>query len=565
MNWIAATFTKYPELAVFLVVGVGYWVGAFKFKGFGLGPVTGSLLVGLVLGSVFTVPVSSTAKSLLFLLFLFAIGYSVGPKFFQAMKGDGLRWAALAVVQCVVGLATAYVVARMLGFDPGYAGGLLSGALTESPSIGTATEAINNLPLPEAERARLVSHVAVADAICYVFGAFVVILFCGTIGPKLLRIDVRKEALRVEQALGLDRSKPGVYSAWRPVEFRAYRIGPDSPVAGRTIAEAEAMARAGRVFIERLRREGAVLESSPALTLRAGDVVAISARREVLVTMAGNLDPDEVEDRDLLDMPAASYDVFVTSDTVAGKTIRQIADSGLSIRSVFLRSISRAGVEIPIAPLTKIERGDIVRLTGPEHAVARVAAEIGETVLPTDTTDFVALSLGVVLGALIGVLVVVPLGTLRIPLGTSFGTLLAGLLVGYAHSRRPLFGRIPEGAIELMKSLGLAAFVAMIGLGAGPHFLEALREAGFGLFFGGIIVTSVPLLVGLYFGRHVLKLDPLLLLGGIAGAQTMAAGYAAVQEQSGSSVAVLGYSATVAIGHILLTTWGTVIVHLVAP
>jgi len=283
----------------------------------------------------------------------------------------------------------------------------------------------------------------------------------------------------------------------------------------------------------------------------------------VLVKMVGNTEPDEVEDRELLDMPAATYDVFVTSDAVIGKTLQQIAESGLSVRSVFLRSISRGGAQIPVAPLTKLERADIVRLTGPEHAVARAAKEIGETVLPSDVTDFVVLSLGIVVGAIVGTLVVIPLGSLRIPLGTSVGTLLGGLIVGYLHSRRPLFGRIPEGAIELMKSLGLAAFVAMIGLGAGPHFIEALREAGVGLFFGGIVVTSVPLVVGLYFGRYVLKLDPLLLLGGIAGAQTMAAGYAAIQERTGSSVAVLGYSATVAIGHILLTTWGTVIVRLV--
>lgn len=564
MDWIATTLTKYPELAVFLVIGAGYWIGALKLKGFSLGAVTGSLLAGLLLGAVVSVPVSSTAKSLLFLLFLFSIGYSVGPKFFQAMKGDGLRWAALAVVQCVVGLAIAYAVARALDFDAGYAAGLLSGALTESPAIGTASEAINALPLPEAERARLVSHVAVGDAICYVFGAFGVILFCGNIAPRLLGIDLRQESLRVERELGLDRSKPGVVSAWRPVEFRAYRLRPDSPMAGRTIAEAEAMAQAGRVFIERIRREGDVLESSADMTLRSGDVIAVSARREVLMKIVGNVEPNEVEDRELLDMPSATYDVFVTSETVIGKTLREIAESGLSIRSVFLRSITRGGIEMPIAPLTRIERADVLRLTGAEQAVRRVADEIGETVLPSDTTDFVALAFGIVVGAVVGILAVVPLGTMRIPLGTSVGTLIAGLAIGYLHSRRPVFGRIPDGAIELMKSLGLTAFVAMVGLGAGPHFVEALREAGAGLFFGGIVVTSVPLVVGLYFGRYLLKLDPLLLIGGLAGAQTMAAGYAAVQERSGSSVAVLGYSATVAVGHILLTTWGTVIVRLVS-
>jgi putative transport protein len=562
VNWFATTLTKYPELAVFLVVGVGYWIGAFKFKGFGLGAVTGSLLVGLVLGSVVEVPVSSTAKSILFLLFLFSIGYSVGPQFFKAMKGDGLRWALLAVVITVSGLLTALGVSRYLELDPGYAGGLVSGALTESPAIGTATEAINALPLPQEERNRLIGHVAVADAICYVFGAFGVIVFCTVIGPKLLRVDLKADAERVEKRLGIDRTKPGVESAWRPFELRAYRVAENGVIAGRSVSQVEAILPDTRIFIERIRRGEHLLEPAADTRIEAGDVVALAARREVLSEIVGNGGAHEVDDRATLDMPMATYDVLVASKAVTGRTLAEIAASDLSLRSVFLRAIVRAGQNIPIAPGTVIERGDVVRLTGPEHAVMRAAGEIGKTVFPSDTTDFVALSLGIVAGAIFGILFVIPLGGLRIPLGTSVGTLIIGLLIGYAHSLRPTFARIPDGAVSLMIALGLAAFVAMIGLGAGPHFIQALREAGLGLFLGGIVVTSVPLVVGLYFGRYVLKLDPVLLLGGIAGALTMTAGMAGVQEKSGSPVAVLGYSGTVAIGHILLTTWGTVIVHL---
>ena len=564
MDWIAATFTKYPEVAVFVVVGLGYWIGGFKYRGFGLGPVTGSLLVGLLLGTVFTVPVSSTAKSILFLLFLFSIGYSVGPKFFKAMKGDGLRWVVLSVVITTSGLLVAIGVARFLGLDAGYAGGLVSGALTESPAIGTATEAINALPLPEAERSRLVGHVAVADAICYVFGAFGVIVFCSGIGPWLLRVDLKADAARVEKRLGIDRTNPGVESAWRPFELRAYRVAENGRIAGQSVSQVETILPDTRIFIERIRRGEHLLEPAADTRLEAGDVVALAARREILTDVFGEAGAHEIDDREALDIPMATYDVFVSSKAVIGKTLSEIATSDLSVRGVFLRAIVRAGQDIPIAPGTVLERGDVVRLTGSEHAVARAASEIGKTVLPSDTTDFIALALGIVGGALIGALVVIPLGGLRIPLGTSVGTLIAGLLVGYAHSVRPTFARIPDGAISLMIALGLAAFVAMIGLGAGPHFIEALREAGLGLFIGGIVVTSVPLLVGLYFGCYVLKLDPVLLLGGIAGALTMTAGMAGVQERSGSPVAVLGYSGTVAIGHILLTTWGTVIVHVIS-
>jgi putative transport protein len=564
MEWIGATFTRYPELAVFLVVGIGYWVGAFKLLGVGLGPVTGSLMVGLLVGALFPVTVSSTAKSILFLLFLFSIGYSVGPKFFQAMRGGGLRYVALAAVIAVTGLATAYGVARAFDLDPGFTAGMLSGALTESPAIGTATEAINSLPLSEAERTRLVSHVAVADAICYVFGALGVILFCGTIGPRLLRIDLVAEAGKLEKELGIERSTAGVVSAWRPVELRAYRLADDARVVGRSVGEIERMVAGARIFVERIRRDGAFVAFAADTPLQAGDVVALTARREVLTEVVGRARVTEIDDREALDVPTASFDVFVTNKAIAGRTLSQIAASDLPLRSVFLGGISRGRLDIPIAPGTVIERGDIVRLTGPHNAVARVAGEIGDIVnQPSQATDFVALGLGIFTGALIGLAIVVPLGAMRIPLGTSVGTLLAGLMVGWLHSVRPGFGRIPEGAVSLMTSLGLAAFIAMIGLGAGPHFIDALREAGVVLFFGGVLVTSLPLLAGLWFGHAVLKLQPILLLGAIAGALTMAAGFAAVQDKSGSSVAVLGYSATVAIGHILLTTWGTVIVRLV--
>lgn len=565
MAWFAATFEKYPELAVFLVVGVGYWIGGFKFRGFGLGPVTGSLIVGALVGYFFEVPVAPMAKSILFLMFLFAIGYSVGPKFFQAMKGDGLRWAAFAAFLCGVGLATAWGVAKYLDLNPGLAAGMLSGALTESPAIGTATEAINALSLPEAEREKLVGHIAVADALCYLFGAFGVIVFCSEIGPRLLGLDLKAEAAKVERDLGLDPDRPGISSAWRALEMRAYRLASDTRLAGLTVAEAEKLVPGVRLFIERVRRASKLIEATPELKLRAGDVVVLSGRREVLVELAGKASAEEVEDREALDVPTAAYDVFVTSKALHRKTLKTIARDSEHVRSVFLRGISRRGHEIPVAPRTRIERGDVLRLTGPEHAVARVAADFGEIVKPTDATDFVALSLGILTGALLGILIVVPLGTMKIAIGTSVGTLIAGLLTGYLHSVRPVFGRIPGGAIAFMSSIGLAGFIAMIGLSAGPHFIDALRESGVGLFFGGMVVTAVPLVTGLYFGRYVLRLNPLLMLGGIAGALTMTAGLAAVQARSGSSVAVLGYSGTVAIGHILLTTWGTVIVWLIAP
>jgi putative transport protein len=271
----------------------------------------------------------------------------------------------------------------------------------------------------------------------------------------------------------------------------------------------------------------------------------------------------EVADRELIDVPVASYEVLVTRKGPAGRTLEELGRDD-AMRGVFLRNIRRGEQSIPIAARTVVERGDVLTIAGPEQAVIAVAALVGEIIRPTDATDFVTLGLAIVAGSLVGAAVAVPVGSLHVTLGTSVGTLLAGLVVGWLRTRHPLFGRIPDAAISFMTSLGLAAFVAMIGLIAGPVFINALREVGVSLLFGGMAVTLLPLLTGLYFGRYVLRLNPLLLLGGIAGAQTMTAALAAVQDRSGSPIAVLGYSGTVAFGHVLLTTWGTVIVLLMS-
>src|SRR5215472_18723533 len=178
MQWLANIFAKHPEMGVYLAVGIGYVIGRFKFYGVGLGVVTGSLLGGILIGNFFHVPVSDQAKAMLFLLFLFGIGYSVGPSFFNNLKGEGWRWAVLGVFVPVIGLIAAYTVARSLQLDPGYSAGLLSGSLTESPTIGTASEAIRGLSVSDDQKQQWISHIAVADAICYIFGTLGVILVC---------------------------------------------------------------------------------------------------------------------------------------------------------------------------------------------------------------------------------------------------------------------------------------------------------------------------------------------------------------------------------------------------
>jgi putative transport protein len=558
LTWLEHFLVRYPELALFLVIAAGYWIGSFKIGAFSLGPVTGALFAGLLVGDFSHAPVSNMTKSFLFLLFLFGVGYSVGPQFVLAMKRDGLKPMLLAIVVSFTALGAAIAVSTVLRLDPGFAAGLLSGALSQSAAMGTATDAVNGLAIPEAERALFVSHIAVADAVCYIFGYAGVIMFCTVIAPALLKIDLRTEALKLEQALGISRAKPGLASAWRKFELRAYRLEEHSPLAGLTVVAAEARITEHRAFIHRLRRGERILAAEPGTSLAAGDVIALSAPRQIIVEWIGTR-AEEVEDRELLDIPLSAAEIFLINRDLAGISLLEASRQSWT-RGLYLRSLSRGGQEIPIAAGIALQRGDLLRVVGPEPVVENAAKSIGVIVAPSTSIDFVVLGLAIFIGGLVGVLVNFSVGGVTISLSTSVGTLLAGLLVGYLRTRLPHFGRIPDGAVSLMTSLGLAAFVGLTGIHAGPIFLSALREAGIGLLLGGMVVTLLPQLVGFCFGHFILRMNPILLLGALTGAQTVTAAMAALQERSGSSVAVLGYTPAYPISNILLTTWGSVMV-----
>jgi putative transport protein len=560
--WLEQFLVRYPELALFLVIAAGYWIGSFKIGAFSLGPVTGALFAGLLVGQFAHVPISSMTKSFLFLLFLFGIGYSVGPQFMQALKRDGLKPVLLAIIVPLTGLAASIIVAKLLRLDAGFAAGLMSGALSQSAAMGTATDAINGLALSEADRGRLVAHVAVADAVCYIFGYAGVILFCTVIAPTLLKIDLKKEALKLEQELGMTRSKPGLASAWRKFELRAYRLSRGASLVGMSVADAEARLPEYRLFILRVRRGERIFAAEPGMTLEEDDVIALSGPRQIIVELVGPR-AEEVEDPKLLDVPITTADVLLIDGKLAGTNLGNASREDWT-RGLYLRALSRGGQELPVAAGVVLQRGDLLRLVGPEPVVQKAAEKLGVIVAPATGIDFVVLGLAIFLGGVVGVLMTFSIGNLTIGLGTSIGTLLAGLLVGHLRTQHPLFGRINEGAVAFMTSLGLAAFVGLTGIHAGPIFLSALKEVGIGLLFGGMVVTLLPQFVGFLFGHYVLRMKPILLLGALTGAQTVTAAMAAVQERSASPVAVLGYTPAYPVANILLTTWGAIMVLVIA-
>ena len=567
VNWLVGTLRGNPELAIFLALGAGYWLGAIKFGSFSLGSVTGTLLAGILVGQL-GIEISPQVKSVFFMLFLFAVGYGVGPQFVRGVARDGVPQALFAVVICLLVLACVMVASVVAGYDPGFAAGLHAGSQTISASIGLATDAINGLDAASADRQAMLNHIPVAYAVTYIWGTVGTGWLLATVGPKLLGIDLAAECRRYEAELGAVAGGETALSAWRRVEMRAYRIPAGSPAVGKTVAAVESLASGGqdgspvRLFIERIRRNDRIIELKPDTVLATGDVIAVSGRREFVVTrLAGS---EEVEDRELLDVPAESVDVVITKKALDGRTLRDLSTEEFA-RGVFATRLTRGavGLQIPLLPETKLNRGDILRISGTRASTERTIAALGYADRPTDVTDMVWVGLGILLGGLVGALEI-QVGPVPITLSTSGGALLAGLFIGWLRSVTPTFGRVPTPSQWFMNSVGLNMFIAVVGITSGPTFLSGLREAGITLFFWGLFATSVPVLLAPLIGKYVFKFDPAINLGCCGGARTSTASVGMVADAAQSNVPMLGYTVPYAVSNTLLTLWGMVVVLLIS-
>ena len=559
MDWIIKTFQQYPEIAIFLTLALGYWIGGLKFGKFSLGSVTGVLIAGILIGQV-GITISTNVKSVFFLMFLFAVGYGVGPQFFRGLKSDGVPQAMFALLQCLVSLFTAYVVARFLGYEVGTAAGLLSGSQTISAVLGVATDSINQLGIPPDQKTKLINDMPVAYAVTYIFGTAGSAWLLATIGPKLLRVDLAAECKKLEATMGAGEAEPGVISAARRFDVRTYRVT-NQNLVNRTVAELEALTKDARVFILRVRHAGTIIEPGPTTVILQDDVVAVATRQDVHVERGTTIGP-EVDDKELLDFPAEALDVVITNKSLAGETLVELTANEFA-RGVFLRKLIRAGQEMPIIPGTRVDRGDVLTLVGAKRDVDRAAKELGYADRPTNMTDMVFVGLGIALGGLIGSLTV-RVGGIPLGLSTSGGALIAGLVFGWLRSVKRTFGRVPAPALWILNNVGLTTFIAVVGITAGPSFVAGLKQAGVSLFLAGIVATSIPLIIGVLMGKYLFKFHPAITLGAAAGARTTTAALGMIEDVAQSKVPALGYTVTYAVGCILLTIWGLVIVLLMS-
>lgn len=564
MEWVIHLLRQHSELAIFLTIAAGFWIGKIKVGQFSLGIVTSVLLVGVLVGQL-DITIEEPVKSVFFLLFLFAIGYKVGPQFFRGLKKDGLPQVGFAVLMCVGCLVITWILALIMGYNAGKAAGLLAGAQTISAVIGVADDTINGLNISTEQKNNMINIIPVAYAVTYIYGTAGSAWVLSSLGPKMLGglEKVKAACKELEAKMGTSEAdEPGFEHARRPVVFRAYTIENNWFGNGKTVEQLESyfISQGKRLFVERMRHNHTIInEILPGQLLQKGDEVVLSGRREFAI---GEEDwiGEEVIDPQLLDFPVEVLPVMIHKKPYANQKLEFIRKQPF-MHGVSVRRIKRAGIDIPVFAQTMVDSGDTLELVGLKKEVETAAKQLGYIDRPTNATDMVFVGIGILIGGVIGALAI-HIGGVPISLSTSGGALIAGLVFGWLRSKHPTFGQIPESSLWVLNNVGLNMFIAVVGISAGPSFIQGLKEVGPMLFIIGILATSLPLLLGLILARYVFHFHPALALGCTAGARTTTAALGAIQEAVGSETPSLGYTVTYAVGNTLLIIWGVVIVLL---
>ena len=547
-----------PFILLFLTVGIAVWLGRQSVGGYGLGMVAAAIIVGCALsvwGSAYGVKLAldNFTKSMFYYLFMYGVGLRVGPSFVNSLGGDGLKFTLLAVVSCVVGLILVVLGANVLGLPPGAAGGMLAGSQTMSAAIGSAEEAINAgvVTLPDGmTKEQASSMIALSYGITYIWGTVGIILITKYL-PTWWGVDAKAAARQYEVEHGVASGDTPALTGWTPGALRAYRLE-NTAWVGKSVG---ALLSANPEYrIVNVVRQGQPLSLSDDLILATGDVIALGGRREAMTEKMGLIGP-EVSDRAALDVQLDRADILVTEKDVLKLTNQQLRALP-DVNQVQLVQIERGGVPVPIGKDTKLQRMDVITVVGLKNAVTKVGAVFGRVVRPSTATDLLTLSLGMVLGFLIGAIQFPAFGA-KVGLGNAGGLLVSGVIVSSVASRLRFFGNTPNAARNVLEDLGLVVFVAIVGINAGNSLLTQLTGVlALKIFVVGFIACSVPPVIVWAIGYHVFKMNAAVLMGGVAGARSHSGPCREAAVEIQSNVPWIGFPVAYAVSGVLLTVFG---------
>jgi putative transport protein len=547
-----------PYLLLFFVVGLAVWIGRASIKGYGLGMVAGAIVIGAALSvtaSLYGVKLelNNFVKSLFYYLFMYGVGLRVGPSFINSLKGDGLKFTFLALVSSVLGLALVVLGAKLFALPTGAAGGMLAGSQTMSAAIGSAEQAITSgvVKLPAGMKPEDASGmIALSYGITYIWGTVGIILICKYL-PRWWGVDAKAAARKYEEEFGVRDLEGGGLTGYRQFGLRAYRL--ENPAqAGVSIAGFRKAHPEYRIL--NVLRGAEQLGADPDLVLQKGDVIALGGATEHLTDKMGLIGP-EVADPKALGIPMDQAEILVTNKDVVGRTFESFRGEAMA-GQLQVTQVERGGVPIPAGLKTELQWMDIVTVVGLKSAVNELAEMWGRVARTNTATDLLTLSAGMILGLLIGMIQFPAFGA-SIGLGNAGGLLLSGVIVSSAVSRLRFFGNTPNAARNVLEDLGLVVFVAIVGVNAGAGLLAQLTGAiALKIFIVGFVACTIPPFIVWAIGFHVFKINPAVLMGGVAGARSHSGPCREAAVEIQSSVPWIGFPVAYAVSGILLTVFG---------
>jgi putative transport protein len=553
-DWFAAN----PYILLFFVVGGAVAVGKVTVKGYGLGMVAAAIVVGAGISawaSTYGVKMGldNFAKSLFYYLFMYGVGLRVGPSFFNSLKGDGLKFTVLAVVCSFMGLLGAVYLAKAFSLPDGAAGGILAGSMTMSAAIGSAEEAVKQgvFKLDPGQTAEQVSGmIALSYGLTYIWGTVGIILICKYL-PRWWGVDAKAAAKKYEEEKGVPNVDDAGLTGYRPLSLRAYRLT-NNDTAGMTVRQF--LSKNPDYKIVNVARGNERLGAADDIALQKNDVIVLGGRLEAMTANLGLIGP-EVPDSKALNVPIDSAEILVTSKEMIGKELKDLRNTPLA-GQIALHHIERGGVTIPMGLNTTLERFDVLFVGGVKSSIDKAGEILGKVARPSTSTDLLTLALGMILGFLIGA-ITVPLAGSNVGLGNAGGLLVSGVIVSSIASRLRFFGSTPNAARNILEDLGLVVFIAIVGVNAGAGLISQLSGAvAAKIFLAGFLVCTVPPIICWAIGYHWMKINPAVLMGGVAGARSHSGPAREAAKEIGSSVPWIGFPVGYAISGVLLTVFG---------
>lgn len=558
LGWIGDVLRAHPEIALFLCLSIGYAIGQIKFGPIQLGGICGTLITALVVGQL-GVTLEAGVKNVFFMLFIFALGYAGGPQFFANLNAKGLRIGLLCLIEVVVVLALVMAATHFMRLDPGTAAGLMAGAATESAVVGTATDAISKLALAPEQIKQLQANVVTAYSITYIFGLITIVVVTSQIFPLLLRVNLREEADKLWKAMGGREEDAGASAAAPELVGRVYEVTAD---IGGTVGRLHARLQSSG-SLQGLMRGGQKIDFDADTRLQQGDRLLIVGHRRAVVdlaTAAAGLGRESADTGDF-GLVLQSAEVVLRNKAASGLTLKQLSQGSTPLvgGSVLVASVERGGRLMPLLPELQLQVGDKLQVFGTADELAPAVTALGEPVLKSIKTNIAFASIGIVLGVWIGMFSA-KLGGIALSLGTGGGALLTGLVFGWYQAKHPSRLSIPEDALGLLKDIGLATFIACVGLASGPQAMGLVKQYGISLPLMGVAIAVLPAVCSLLVGHFLLKFEAPVLLGAIAGQQCSTPALSAIQSAAGNTTPLLGYTITYAISNVILPLMGPVVV-----